>query len=434
MSHSNLARRETLIVLDYLLHNTNENNLSSNNDIVEFAFKKYSHIMDRRRAAETLKELYSANEEFKDLPFEILRVSTGEYYKYWGQYKPFDKNGLKRLLIAIFDSPYLSLKGIQRIKYDLCQTITDEHTFDEVYESLKKTHLKPNPFGNLANDIMFNKLNFFHRTIETGKRIVIRLEDKYKVKSRGYLNTSGHIECAVYKTVDFNGEKYVILVEKNDKTWFATPLTNIKVKSLVELMNEPINFDVRYPVEGYETVEKFIDDYLLPSSSEITKISFSIEDDESAKSHILKSFESYFNKSLEFMRIARDGRYRREATTVLQHELFLDWVFSDPINLSKIKILEPISLATQIKAKLSEILTNQINDSDTEIHKYKIMVWIPQYSKEDNTLKLKKYERAEFITIGTEQEAADYGKFIVENSNVPSGVKDKIKINIVKVI
>ena len=134
------------------------------------------------------------------------------------------------------------------------------------------------------------------------------------------------------------------------------------------------------------------------------------------------------------MRIARDGKYRREATTVLQHELFLDWVFSDPINLSKIKILEPISLATQIKAKLSEILTNQINDSDTEIHKYKIMVWIPQYSKEDNTLKLKKYERAEFITIGTEQEAADYGKFIVENSNVPSGVKDKIKINIIKVI
>lgn len=429
MGNSSMASLETLIVLDYLLTKTNSKNLTKRDKIVEFALEKYNYIMDARKATLTLGYIYEACENYKKLPYKIVKVSTGIKNKYWGRYKAFDKKSLKRLLIAIFNSPFLSTKGEVNIRKDLCSTITDEASYENVLKELKNTHLEERYFGDFENIAYFNLLNDIEKARANGDLLNIDLLDKYLIKSLGDFDIT-NVECYVYDILYFSSDKYVILVNRRDEIWFSTPISNIKINEIREPLDGRINFEARYPLpENFGSIEEFLTTHILPYGFEHSKITFEIEKDDDFKKHLELSFYKWFKKELSFIRVRRDNAYKYECQIEMQHELFIDWMFSDINIISKVKILTPNTLIDNIKTKVDNINKNLYLERRTRTGSFTVKIYIP-VAKENNINTV--LQSNDFIVKGTEDNAKEFALQIINEMNLTREDLAKVKIDIKK--
>ena len=99
---NDIARLETIVILDYLLKKTDENHLATQVDINKYANDVFNIDIKRQRISDCLEMLYFISEDYPDLlQFKIERVSTGKRYKYYAKDRILNSYDVQSIVSAI---------------------------------------------------------------------------------------------------------------------------------------------------------------------------------------------------------------------------------------------------------------------------------------------------------------------------------------------
>ena len=134
-----LSRMEVIIVLDYLLSQTNEKHPAKQIDIINYGIEKYGIEIRRQRIPDILWDLKDFVDEHKEqLPFEIKEVSTGEKFKFYTNFTLFNQDEINIIISAIRNYKYAVPSEYKKLISKFLSFVTNKYDKVEYLKKLKE--------------------------------------------------------------------------------------------------------------------------------------------------------------------------------------------------------------------------------------------------------------------------------------------------------
>lgn len=364
-SSTKLARIELLIILSYLLKKTDKNHLSKQSDIEEYAFNNFNIRIKRQRITEILASLKEICDEHKDLvPFSIQEVTTGTRFKYYVSNRTLSEESINTIISAINNDKYIPVEETTNLIDNLLKSNANEY----IHETIKSK--------SKDNDYTLKKS---HEAKETRKIIQTAIENKlfveFKVSDIRLLNSSSPVSYSdifdknylfkgyPHSIKKFDNLDYVLFVIPSQRDLICLPLSTLKIQNIISVgevqsLDQAVNL-----YEGYDSIEEYLNDNILPFDGKLMKIKFNFELTESNLDTLQDSFKNFFNKSFSYTKeiksktknIRVEGIIKEVIEDVefgvvevrMQKNLFLEWL-SNPIIESIVDIISPAELKSTL--------------------------------------------------------------------------------------
>ena len=348
ISSNKLARTELLIILSYLLKKTDKEHLSKQTDIEEYAINNFNVTIKRQRITEILENLKEISDEYEGLvPFKVESVNTGTRSKYYISNRTLNEEAISTIINAIKNDKYIPVDETNILIEKLLKVNANEY--------IKETILNQNKDNNYTSK-KSQKAKEDRKLIQNA--IDNKLFIEFKVSDIRLLNSSSPVSYSAIFDKDylfkgyphsikkFDNIDYVLFVIPSQRDLICVPLTTLKIQNIIAV-GEVQSLDTAVNLyEGYDSIEEYLNDNILPFDGKLMKIRFSFELNESNLDTLHDSFKNFFNKSFTYTKetktktknIRVDGVIKEVIDEVefgvvelkMQKNLFLEWL-SNPI-------------------------------------------------------------------------------------------------------
>ena len=137
LSNAKMARDELLIVLDYLIKNTDETHHTTQKDVVDFALSEYGVAMRRQRVTEILQYLMDVTSRFPNsFPFIMEENDNEQRKKYYIAQRQLSEMQLYEIARALINSRYTSKEDARELVRVLVTYNTRANKVDDVVKEL----------------------------------------------------------------------------------------------------------------------------------------------------------------------------------------------------------------------------------------------------------------------------------------------------------
>ena len=370
-----LSRMEVIIVLDYLLSQTNEKHPAKQIDIINYGIEKYGIEIRRQRIPDILWDLKDFVDEHKEqLPFEIKEVSTGEKFKFYTNFTLFNKEEINTIIFAISNYKYAVPSEYKKIISKFLSFVTNKYDKVEYLKKLKED-IKYVENENRDN---IKRLKLVKQAIKNKSLLELEFYDVSSIKSNSNFIFAGtlmyrRVKCYVYKVLSYNNQEYVVGYDFIHKHWFSVPLDKINICSSMEMGDFIKDYnELLTPPEGYKTIDDYLRKNVLPCDIETIEICFKF----SSYSHryVRLSFTKFFKSAFECSRVKNETKkgMHYEYKGFFQKQLFIDWILSDDSLLNHINISSPTTLINEL-----------INMYQTKVNKLKQNLIMAEYEEDE---------------------------------------------------
>ena len=365
ISSNKLARTELLIILSYLLKKTDKEHLSKQTDIEEYAINNFNVTIKRQRITEILENLKEISDEYEGLvPFKVESVNTGTRSKYYISNRTLNEEAISTIINAIKNDKYIPVDETNILIEKLLKVNANEY--------IKETILNQNKDNNYTSK-KSQKAKEDRKLIQNA--IDNKLFIEFKVSDIRLLNSSSPVSYSAIFDKDylfkgyphsikkFDNIDYVLFVIPSQRDLICVPLTTLKIQNIIAV-GEVQSLDTAVNLyEGYDSIEEYLNDNILPFDGKLMKIRFSFELNESNLDTLHDSFKNFFNKSFTYTKetktktknIRVDGVIKEVIDEVefgvvelkMQKNLFLEWL-SNPIIESIVEDISPSELKSTL--------------------------------------------------------------------------------------
>lgn len=370
-----IARLELLIILDYLFKKTDENHLSRQSDIEQFAQEEYGVEIRRQRITDCLESLKEFCDEYSNnLSFALEDVSTGCRLKYYISKRPLNVDEISSIIKAIQNDKHIPSEETNSLINKFLISTTSESIKDELLSEHK--------------DFDYESKNSM-KTKNNRKSILKAIDDisyiEFKVSDIRLINSSSPIsyssiydENYVFKGFPhsikkFDNIEYVLFVIPSQRDLICLPLSALKILEITPV-GEVESFDNAVNLyEGYKSIEEYLQENIIPFDGTPMDITFAFELTSSNLETIQNSFINTFGKDFTYECYQRrkvktvkviDGLNNQEEYVMvnyakvnikMQKNLFIEWI-SNPIIEKIIEVIKPYDLKrTLIASHINEL-------------------------------------------------------------------------------
>lgn len=302
-----IARNEMLIMIDYLLNETDEDHLSRVDDIVSYAQKNYQTKIDKRRVSECLEYLKDLNDRYPDkFPF-ILYESVGlQRKKYYIEQREFSKEDIYYICSAIKNDRYTGPKESNRLIDAILDATTNRYNNFAIRGALDNKFKNVNHYSDEVARLV-HKLD----SAKVGKNIIcfdtVAREDLCFGES-----TIGHFDKVishrgyVYNVVDYDRSPVLIFIdfqEKKLQKYEVRKIKNLKIEEVLRTKkaNEEFTVDSVFESNEYVSPAEELKDISMPEKNGKKCLArFIFEARQVYIDSISDSFKQFFGYDLPF--------------------------------------------------------------------------------------------------------------------------------------
>lgn len=356
---NDIARLETIVILDYLLKKTDENHLATQVDINKYANDVFNIDIKRQRISDCLEMLYFISEDYPDLlQFKIERVSTGKRYKYYAKDRILNSYDVQSIVSAIEKDIKLTRKETDEIKNKIINNFSPFNNFSSFVETskLSEQHKK-----------LYNKI----KEIQTKSYCMeFSVKDMSKVLATNsysysyFFDEKTTFNGYVYKIYEIGSQDVALIIVPLLKDLIQVPINCISILNIKNFGK--VDFDSMVTLgENYHTIEEYLEKNRLPYGGNETKIIFSFNPN--SEKMIANSFQKMFDKKLEY---STEGNVLC-ASIIEQVQFFYKWV--ETFNLEDIiEIIEPYEVKKHYWDKYKYKLIDMLQSSNKKEYAFEL--------------------------------------------------------------
>ncbi len=341
-------------ILDILQRYTDENHRLSQKDIVEILKTEYNMDADRKTVKRNILNLidFGYEIEYSESVRMVPNAKTGEFeenYILSDFYLVRDfTDGELRLLID-------SLLFSKHIPYSQCKELVEKlEGLSNQYFKARVKHIRTLPDNSPQNKQLFLNIETIDEAITAGKQISFKY-NSYATDKKMHTRTDddGNAREYIinpYQIAAANGRYYLICnYDKYDNVanYRLDRITDIK------LLDTPIK--PMKKVKGLENglnLPKHMAEHIYMFAGESTPVTFV------AKKYLINDIIDWFGTDIEF---SNETEYDVTVRVNVNLEAMRRWAMQYALH---VKILEPKSLADEIKEDLKEVTEKYCNGSE----------------------------------------------------------------------
>ncbi len=395
-SNAKMARDELLIVLDYLIKNTDETHHTTQKDVVDFALSEYGVAMRRQRVTEILQYLMDVTSRFPNsFPFIMEENDNEQRKKYYIAQRQLSEMQLYEIARALINSRYTSKEDARELVRVLVTYNTRANKVDDVVKELFNQRFNVAKVDKMVSRTIIQ----LEKAIREKKLVTLKIKDQWSliydgkfVKDR--IDIKGEVSVYVYAIRDFEGRAYAICGDGKRDVLVSIPLDECSVVGSMAMGRDAPSIKRLLQSFKYESIDEYLEAVVIPGGGRVEEIVFQFHNngDDTILNKIKRSFESHFKIVMDYKRTPiklKIAPYNRSTNTFdhnhlvdfeapvvivktkMDNKSFLDWVVNSH-HLGKIHILEPYSLLHDLTRRLEMWAHNyrkfesNFNSSDKE--------------------------------------------------------------------
>ena len=309
-------RNEFLIVLDYLLHFTSdENHATSQKKIMDYALREYGVEIRRDRIPQILLHLYQLTEKYPNkFPFKLKCVmpksasadDDGARRKYYISERAFTEKEILKIVSAIQSDSTITADTTKTLVDKLLKETVQDGKVNALQTKLAKKQRKKSKFTATG----MNFLELLEDLAATGERVWFKLKNVRDVdfdarvgamfkEIRSGEEFYGH----VYSVREINNKFIVIIYLPKYKHAFITPITNILITNHMDLSDIGNSCDFVLDNTRFASIDEWVDKHYKGQDGLIHTFvfKFTIEPCPVKElEYITRSFEKHWKKKLEY--------------------------------------------------------------------------------------------------------------------------------------
>lgn len=386
-------RNEFLIVLDYLLHFTSdENHATSQKKIIDYAKNEYGIDIRRDRIPQILLHLYQLTEKYPDrFPFKLNCVRSrsansdddGTRRKYYISERAFSEKEILKIVSAIESDSTITSAATKSLVDKFLKETVQENKIPAIQKKLAKKQRKKSKFTAVG----MNFLELLEELADRNERVWFKLKNKRDAdfdmrvpamikEIRNGDEFYGHI----YSVREINNKFIVVVYLPKYKHAFITPITNILITRHMDLNDIGSVCDFTLDNSKFASIDEWVDKHYKGQDGLIYTFVFKFTIDPCPQEefeYVNRSFEKHWKKKMEYEikdREVETMRYDAEAkqlvptivtvkdayvTIETNRDSFEHW-YKDYKIMSAVVIVSPAQLNDILLAPLVKRLAKRI--------------------------------------------------------------------------
>ena len=406
-------RNEFLIVLDYLLHFTSdENHATSQKKIMDYAQETYGVSIRRDRIPQILLHLYQLVEKYPDkFPFKLKCVlpksagdkDDGARRKYYISERAFSEKEILKIVSAIQSDSTITADATKTLVDKLLKQTVQDNKVPALQTKLAKKQRKKSKFT--ATGMSF--LELLEDLATKNERVWFKLKNSRDVdfdervgqmlrEIRSGEEFYGH----VYSVREINNKFIVIVYLPKFKHAFITPITNILITNHMDLSDIGSSCDFALDNSRFSSIDEWVDKHYKGQDGHIQTFVFKFTLEPAVTKdleYVIHSFEKHWKKKMEYEirdREVQVDRYNSETKQITTETIvvkdayvtletnvdsFCHWYFDFKI-LSNVVIVSPAHLNDLWLAPLVKRLAKRITKYGARYDYELVKTPKPEYS------------------------------------------------------
>ena len=309
-------RNEFLIVLDYLLHFTSdENHTTSQKKIMDYALQEYGVEIRRDRIPQILLHLYQLTEKYPHkFPFKLKCVipksasadEDGARRKYYISERAFTEKEILKIVSAIQSDSTITADATKTLVDKLLKETIQDNKVSALQNKLAKKQRKKSKFTATG----MNFLELLEDLAAKNERVWLKLKNVRDVdfdarimsmikEIRSGEEFYGHI----YSVREINNNFIVIVYLPKFKHAFITPITNILIVNHLDLNDIGRPCDFVLDNTRFASIDEWVDKHYKGQDGHIQTFVFKFTLEPAVPKdldHIIRSFEKHWKKKIEY--------------------------------------------------------------------------------------------------------------------------------------
>lgn len=339
MSNAKLARFELMIVLHFLLSETDPTHIPMQTEIIKYGKHHFKHTIQRQR----LPEIFSNLMEFQQkhptlLPFQLGEHNTGEKNKYFIARRFINDDEMVEIIRIIQRSNYGTAEAVKQLTDKLLAAIPSRHLKEDIIQYKEKFDLKVQRHSKET----IQKIEQLEYAIKHRSQVVFKYskEDTMLFKAANKTFSTRHLieqsfRGYVAEVHDFVHRPIVFIIVLPEKE-----LRRFDIKRMREIREDSDYEDIRrnptanqiYLEAKNISIREFVEETGIPVGplGDYEEVTFQFENNTKIISFIQESFINHFKFELEFKK--KDNPLVLEVQKKFDLFLFIRWVLQYEIS------------------------------------------------------------------------------------------------------
>ena len=328
-------RNEFLIVLDYLLHFTSdENHTTSQKKIMDYALQEYGVEIRRDRIPQILLHLYQLTEKYPHkFPFKLKCVmpksasadEDGARRKYYISERAFTEKEILKIVSAIQSDSTITADATKALVDKFLKENIQPDKVNALQTKLAKKQRKKPKFT--ATGMSF--LELLEELATKNERVWFKLKnprdidfDARNMAMVKEIRSGEEFYGHVYSVREINNKFIVIVYLPKYKRAFITPITNILITNHMDLSDIGNPCDFALDSTRFASIDEWVDKHYKGQDGLIHTFVFKFTLEPNTQKeidYITSSFEKHWKKKLEYETKDREvqvDRYNPETKQV----------------------------------------------------------------------------------------------------------------------
>lgn len=297
-SKSQIARKELLIVLDYLLKFTDEKHLTRNNNIVEYAQKTYQTTIKQQRVTTILEFLYDVSSQYPDaFPFVLQYESTGVKKKYYIERRYFNDEEILQISSAIQNDRYTSPEESHELVNKFLENATNVNRISE----FKQMNLLQQFNVAKLKGPLLKKVKQLQEAAERRATVFFTLPSSENVTTPTTETTQKSIIATMIKISEANHKPVAHLLDTQTHKVITYPVHKMTIQKIIPFYEKGQAPDInsQFKDDNYTRIEDFIADSIIPENHGfIADITFRFRYNDNDFDTVRESFTDYFKRRM----------------------------------------------------------------------------------------------------------------------------------------
>ncbi len=305
-SRNKNTRLELLIVLDYLLNQSNGNHIPQQKNYLEYAKKTYKYTFKKRQhIREILDHLYQLKQKYPTLlPFTINAHETGQRKKYYSTSKGLSEEDIKVILSALQHNVYTPKDTAVEVADRLLPLVTNHHDVSSYREWMVTKNKDVQKVSKRTIKMMIRLDDALNKRAKVELTLLTKPDKAFYFQGQPYLGPSEKVKGVVYRLYDHANQPYVLIIDQD-----TGKIQSCKIANITEL----ITYDFEDDVSKMPKPETYFQDSQFASpeanvkaaanpypEGNITTITFRFLFSDFAFGLISESFKSFFKYQMPF--------------------------------------------------------------------------------------------------------------------------------------
>jgi hypothetical protein len=371
VSNAKQARLELMIVLHFLLSETDHEHVPMQTEIIEYGEKHFKHTIQRQRLPEIFSNLMEFQQEYPTLlRFKLGEKNTGEKIKYYVSERFITDDEIVEIIRIIQRSNYGTAEAVKQLTDKLLDSIPSRYFKDDIIQYKEKFDLKVKRHSKET----IQKIEQLEYAIKHRSQVVFKYfkEDKMLYRAAFNVDTGPKFIEAdfrgyVAEVHDFINKPIVFIIVLPNKE-----LQRFDIKRMKEIREDSDYEDIRrnptadqvYREAKNISIREFIEKSGIPVGplGEYEEVTFQFDNDKKILSFIQESFQNHFKFDFEYK--PKPNTSVVEVKRKLDLFLFIRWVLQYEI--SNLVIVKGSPRLLSMLKTHYENITKRLKSADSE--------------------------------------------------------------------